>query len=328
VTGGAGFIGSHLVDRLVADGDRVIAIDNLVNGRRSNLDQAIDLGQVELHEVDIVDGNRVEELIHGADRLFHLAGLADIVPSIENPVEYHRVNADGTVAVMEAVRNAGVGRVVYAASSSCYGIPDEYPTSETSEVRPQYPYALSKYLGEQIALHWGQVYGIGVNALRLFNVYGLRHRTSGAYGAVLGVFLAQRLAEMPLTIVGDGTQTRDFTYVTDVADAFVAASESPMTGNVFNVGSGGTYTVNHLAELIGGPSVNVPRRPGEPDCTFADISKIRQELNWRPRVNFEEGVGRVMERIQDWADAPVWTPEKIADATRVWFDTLGDHSEK
>jgi len=327
VTGGAGFIGSHLVDRLVAAGDRVIVIDNLINGRRSNLDQATAGGNVEFHKVDIVEPESVEKLFAGADRVFHLAGLADIVPSIEHPVEYHRTNADGTLTVMEAARKAQIQRVVYAASSSCYGIPDKYPTAETAEIRPQYPYALSKYLGERIALHWGQIYRMGVNSLRLFNVYGPRHRTTGAYGAVLGVFLAQRLADQPLTIVGDGTQTRDFTYVTDVAEAFVAASESQITGNIFNVGSGSTYTVNHLAELIGGHSVNVPRRPGEPDSTFADISKIQSELHWKPKVNFEEGVGRVMERIQDWADAPVWTPEKIAEATRVWFEALGDDSE-
>ena len=327
VTGGAGFIGSHLVDRLVAAGDRVIVIDNLINGRRSNLDQAMAEGKAEFHEVDINDVEPIEKLFVGADRVFHLAGLADIVPSIERPVEYHRTNADGTLTVMEAARKAEIKRVVYAASSSCYGIPDSYPTPETAEVRPQYPYALSKYLGERIALHWGQIYGLGVNSLRLFNVYGTRHRTTGAYGAVLGVFLAQRLSEEPLTVVGDGTQTRDFTYVTDVAEAFVAASESQVTGNIFNVGSGGTYTVNRLAELIGGPTVNVPRRPGEPDSTFADITKIQSELNWKPKVNFEEGVGRVMDRIQDWADAPVWTPEKIAEATRVWFDALGDDSE-
>lgn len=327
VTGGAGFIGSHLVDLLVENGDRVVVLDNLANGRRSNLDDAMLSGQVDFHEVDIVDTEVLRSHMKGADRAFHLAGLADIVPSIEQPADYHRVNVDGTLSVMEAVRACNISRIVYAASSSCYGIPDTYPTPETAQIRPQYPYALAKNIGEQITLHWAQVYGIGAVSLRLFNVFGPRHRTSGAYGAVLGVFLAQRLSGSELTIVGDGTQTRDFTYVSDVAKAFLEAADSDVSGEIFNVGSGGTYSVNHLAELIGGPTVQVPHRPGEPDCTFADINKIRRILNWEPQITFEEGVARVMERIEDWADAPVWTAEMIDEATRPWFDALGAESK-
>jgi len=322
VTGGAGFIGSHLVDRLVREGRRVAVIDNLEGGKLSNLSEARQSGLVDFHQADVAEADQIGPLFEGVETVYHLAGLADIVPSIEDPLRYLRANVDGTATVMEAAHRAGVRRVVYAASSSCYGIPDNFPTNEEAQARPEYPYALTKYLGEQIALHWGRVYGVGVVSLRLFNVYGPRSRTSGAYGAVFGVFLAQRLAGQRLTIVGDGTQTRDFTYVTDVADAFVKAAESDTNLEVLNVGSGGTYSVNLLARLVGGETTNIPKRPGEPGCTYADTRKIRRMLGWEPLVTFEEGVAAVLERIEDWADAPVWTPDTIADATRAWFENL------
>jgi UDP-glucose 4-epimerase len=259
----------------------------------------------------------------GVKWVFHLAALADIVPSIRQPLDYFRANVDGTMAVLEAARANGVERVIYAASSSCYGIPDSYPTPETAEIRPQYPYALTKRLGEELVLHWAQIYGLGSLSLRLFNVYGPRHRTSGTYGAMFGVFLAQKLAGTPYTVVGDGTQTRDFTYVTDVTDAFATAAASPLSGEILNVGSGGTYSVNRIVELIGGPSVHIPKRPGEPDCTFADIRAIKARLGWRPRVGLEEGITRLLEHIDLWQDAPVWTPQSIAAATADWFKYLG-----
>jgi UDP-glucose 4-epimerase len=216
-----------------------------------------------------------------------------------------------------------VKRFLYAASSSCYGIPDVYPTPESSPIRPLYPYALTKNLGEQYVMHWQQIYGLPTLALRLFNVFGPRHRTSGTYGAVFGVFLAQKLAKQPFTVVGDGTQTRDFTFVTDVADAFVTGAKSDLAGRILNVGSGHTYSVNRLVELLDGSNVNIPKRPGEPDCTFADIALIRRELGWEPHVHFEDGVQIMLENIEGWRDAPVWTAEKIDEATADWFKHLG-----
>jgi UDP-glucose 4-epimerase len=322
VTGGAGFIGSHLVEKLVANGYQVTVIDNLAIGRLANLKNALATGQVDFQEGSVADFDFIRPLFEGAPLVFHLAGLADIVPSVTHPLDYHKANVDGTAAVMEAAKLGGCSKVIYTASSSCYGIPDQYPTPETAEIQPQYPYALTKNLGEQIALHWGDVYGIDVISLRLFNVFGPRARTSGTYGAVFGVFLAQRLAGKPLTVVGDGEQTRDFTYVADVVDAFITAANSDVAGEIFNVGSGGTYSVNELVKLIGGEIVHIPKRPGEPDQTFADISKIQSVLNWSPKIPFEEGVGRVLKHIDDWGDAPVWTPDKINEATRVWFDSL------
>lgn len=323
VTGGAGFIGSHLVERLLAAGHSVRVLDNFSTGRPENLAHLARDPRLTVERVDIATEPRLAALVAGTDWLFHLAALADIVPSIERPIDYHRANVDGTVAVLEAARAAGVGRFLYTASSSCYGIPDVCPTPETAVPRPQYPYALTKLLGEQCALHWGQVYRLPVISLRLFNVYGPRSRTSGTYGAVFGVFLAQKLAGRPFTVVGDGTQSRDFTFVSDVADAFVSAAQSTVAGEVFNVGTGTPVPVNRLVELLKGEVVHVPKRPGEPERTHADVSKIQRGLGWRAKVSIEEGIGILLDNIEYWRQAPVWTPTLIEVATREWFRYLG-----
>jgi UDP-glucose 4-epimerase len=322
VTGGAGFIGSHTVDVLVERGFGVVVVDNLVTGRRENLARHARNPCVEVAEVDMCELPASSPLFRGVDYVFHYGGLGDIVPSMERPLDYIRANLTGTVTVLEAARHAGVRKVVYAASSSCYGVPDEYPTTEYAAIRPEYPYALSKYLGECAVLHWSKVYRLPVNCIRIFNAYGPRVRTTGVYGAVFGVFLAQKRAGLPFTVIGDGTQTRDFVYVTDVALAFIAAAESDVSGEVFNLGAGQPQSVNRLVELLGGPVVHVPKRPGEPDCTWADTRKIRERLGWEPRVSFEEGVANMVGEIEAWADAPVWTPEKIAVASKTWFEYL------
>ena len=322
VTGGAGFIGSHLVERLLHDGHQVRVIDNFSTGRPLNLAHLRDNPRLAVHEADIADLAKISPWFEGVEWVFHMAALADIVPSIQQPLDYHHSNVDGTVSVLEAARAAGVRRFLYTASSSCYGVPDVYPTPETADIRPQYPYALTKYVGEQYALHWAQVYKLPAVSLRLFNVYGPRSRTSGTYGAVFGVFLAQHLHGQPLTIVGDGSQTRDFTFVTDVVAAFMAAAGSDVVGDVFNVGSTNTYSVNQLAALIGGERTHIPKRPGEPDCTFADTTKIRTRLGWAPKVAFEEGVKIMLANIDYWREAPVWSPDTIAAATRAWFQHL------
>lgn len=329
VTGGAGFIGSHLVDRLLSDGHTVTVLDNFSTGRVENLEHQSGHSDLSIVECDITRADEVAAHINGdVDWVFHLAALADIVPSMERPIDYHRANVDGTVNVLEAARRAEVKRFVYTASSSCYGIPDVCPTPETAEIRPQYPYALTKRIGEECALHWAQVYGLPVVSLRLFNVYGPRSRTSGTYGAVFGVFLKQKIAAERFTVVGDGTQSRDFTFVTDVANALVAAAESNVEGEALNVGSGGHYSINRLVELLGGETVHIPRRPGEPECTFADTAKILDRLAWKPSVSFEDGVAAMLQHIDYWRDAPLWTPERIEDATRDWFRYLDRDREK
>lgn len=200
VTGGCGFIGSHMVDKLLAEGHEVRVIDNWTTGRPENLRHQKGNEKLAVYHMDIRNKEEMEPVFKGADYVFHFAALADIVPSIQKPWEYYSSNVLGTYHVVECARNAGVRKLVYAASSSCYGIPDEYPTKETAKIRPQYPYALTKRLGEETVLHWGQVYGLPVVTLRLFNVYGTRSRTSGTYGAVFGVFLAQKLAGKPFTV--------------------------------------------------------------------------------------------------------------------------------
>lgn len=324
VTGGAGFIGSHLVERLLADGHTVVVLDNFSTGRMANLDQVKNNPRSYIHSVDVSSYSEIKQYFEGVDWFFHLAALADIVPSIQQPLRYHKANVDGTIAVLEAARSAEVRRFVYAASSSCYGMPDEFPTPETAPIRPMYPYALTKYLGEQCVLHWNKVYKLPCVSLRLFNVYGPRARTSGAYGAVFGVFLAQKLAGKPFTVVGDGAQTRDFTFVTDVVDALVRTAESELEGEVLNVGSGNTYSVNYLVSLLGGGVIYVPKRPGEPDCTFADISKISQMLGWESKICFEEGVHIMLQNIDHWREAPVWDERSIAKVTEDWFTYLDD----
>ena len=324
VTGGAGFIGSHLVERLLNDGHHVVVLDNFSSGNTENLTHLTNTRNLFVHHVDVANHEAIQPFFRGVDWVFHLAALADIVPSIQHPLNYHHANVDGTVAVLEAARQAGVKRFVYAASSSCYGIPDAYPTPETAPIQPQYPYALTKYLGEQCVRHWHQVYGLPCVTLRLFNVYGPRSRTSGTYGAVFGVFLAQKLAGKPFTVVGDGTQTRDFTFVTDVAAAFAQAAASDLAGEILNVGSGNTYSVNQLVEHLGGEAAYIPKRPGEPDCTFADISKITAALNWKPTVSFAEGVRIMLDNIEYWQRAPVWDETSIATATEDWFKYLCD----
>ena len=321
VTGGAGFIGSHLVDALLSKGDDIIVLDNFSTGRPENLSHVKD--EIKLVEADLSLYGTWTKYFKGVDRVFHLAALADIVPSIENPDTYYQANVTGTFNVMKACKKSNVGKVVYSASSSCYGIPDIVPTPESAEIRPQYPYALTKFLGEQIVLHWSHVYGVPSVSTRLFNVYGPRSRTSGTYGAVFGVFLAQKLNKKPFTVVGDGTQTRDFTYVEDVTSALVTASESTLEGEIINIGSDNTYSVNRVVELLEGEVIYIPKRPGEPDCTWADISKVKKLLKWFPTVSIEQGIKNLLDNIDYWSEAPVWDPDSISIATKKWFEYLG-----
>lgn len=323
VTGGAGFIGSHMVDHLIEQGFAVRVIDNLSGGREANIAHHAGEPRLAAEWRDIRSIAANDSAFKGACHVFHFAGIGDIVPSIEQPSEYMDVNVLGTVRTLEAAREAGVRKFVYAASSSCYGLADT-PTREDHPIRPQYPYALSKYLGEQTGLHWHKVYRLPFNSIRIFNAYGPRSRTSGAYGAVFGVFLRQKLAGKPFTVVGDGSQSRDFLFVTDVARGFYAAAQTELVGEVWNLGAGNPQPVARLVSLLGGTATHIPKRPGEPDCTWADISKVKRHLGWHPTVPFTEGVGRILARIDDWAEAPLWDEDSIGEATRTWFEYLSD----
>lgn len=315
-----------MADNLLAHGYQVRVIDNLATSRESNIAHLAGNPDFAFERADVRSLEPGNALFRGVEQVYHFAGIGDIVPSIEHPLDYMSVNVQGTVHVLECARYAGVKKLVYAASSSCYGLAAT-PTREDHPVAPQYPYALSKYLGEQTWFHWQRVYDLPVNSIRIFNAYGTRVRTTGAYGAVFGVFFKQKLAGKPYTVVGDGTQRRDFLYVTDVAEAFRLAAETRLTGQVWNLGAGNPQSVNRLIELLGGDKVYIPKRPGEPDCTWADISKITSDLAWKPRVCFEDGVAMMLKEINVWQDAPLWEPESIARATRTWFQYLDKHSQ-
>ena len=321
VTGGAGFIGSNLIDELVRLDHEIIVIDNLSTGQLSNLNKV--KNKIKFINIDISNN---EESIHkyfkNVDWVFHMAGLADIVPSITNPKSYFQSNVKGTLNVLEASKKAKIKKFIYAASASCYGIPEKYPTDEKSKIDPQYPYALTKFLGEQLVIHWAKVYAMPNVSLRFFNAYGPRSRTTGVYGAVFGVFLAQKLAVKPLTIVGDGTQTRDFIHVYDLVNATIIAAQKGKQGEIYNVGNGKEISVNLIADIIGGDKVSVPKRPGEPDRTLADISKIKAQFNWQPKISIKEGIEMLLKDISNWKEAPVWTPETIREATKTWFELL------
>ena len=326
VTGGAGFIGSHMVDLLLAEGFIVRVIDNLSGGHEKNLVHNLNNPDLHLFKEDICDIEPTNIVFKNAKYVFHFAGIGDIVPSIEKPIEYMRTNVQGTVRVLEASRMAGVTKFVYAASSSCYGLA-ETPTKENHLVEPLYPYALSKYQGEQAAFHWNRVYDLPVNAIRIFNAYGTRVRTTGVYGAVFGVFFKQKLSNKPFTVVGDGNQSRDFLYVTDVVKAFYAAALTEKSGEIYNLGAGNPQTINKLVELLNGDVIFLPKRPGEPDCTWADISKISSELHWKPLISFEEGVSKMLAEIDNWKDAPLWDTESIKDATKTWFQFMNKENK-
>lgn len=313
ITGGTGFIGSHLVERLAELGHEVTVLDAFPPA------SPYKLPNISWSWGDITQG------IYAAhcDWMFHLAAKTDIIPSIERPVEYHVVNVDGTVRMLDAAVQLGVKRFIYASSTSIYGIPKEYPTPETAPADPQFPYALTKYVAEQYVMHWGRVYRLPVVSLRITTAYGPAMKSKG-YGSVFKVFMTQKANGAPFTVVGDGSQSRDFIYISDVVDAFIKAAEADVKGEVFNIGFGQPRTIKELLRLLGSDNaVYLPKRPGEPDMTWADIAKAKSMLNWEPRIPLEQGVKVMLEHLPEWKNEKVWTPESIEAATKKWFQNLG-----
>ena len=294
ITGGAGFIGSNLTDHLVRIGHKVIVLDNFVSGKKSNLSHH-KKKDVKIINVDISKNENIDKFFKGADYVFHLAGLAEIIPSIKNPKKYFINNVLGTINVIEAARKTKIKKFIYAASSSCYGSPKSFPTSEKSKIDLKHPYALTKYMGEELVMKYASIFNMPNISFRFFNVYGPRFNTAGQYSAVIGNFLLQKRNKKTLTVVGDGKQTRDFIHVDDLANAFIKAIKSKSVNKIYNLGSGKKISINTIAKIFGGKKKFIPKRPGEPKNSLADISKIKKEIKWKPKVSIEEGIKKLLE---------------------------------
>lgn len=322
VTGGAGFIGSNFIEFLNEKGiEDIILIDNLSTGNLDNL-KGLKISKFVREDLS-KDGNWQKEILD-ADYVVHFASLADIVPSIENPDLYFQSNVEATLKLCSSLRKCTkLKKYIYSASSSCYGVGEIFPTPEDSIIDTQYPYALTKYLGEEISLHWSKVYKIPTISLRYFNVYGPKSRTNGTYGAMFGTFLAQKLSSKPLTIVGDGTQKRDFIYVSDVCSAVYQSMISDVNSVALNVGTGTSTSVLDVAKMISNSLTHIEKRPGEPSETLADITQIKKLTGWSPVISINVGVNMLLKSISYWEKAPVWTAETIKDATKDWFKYLG-----
>lgn len=316
VTGGAGFVGSHLVDLLLDLDYQVVCIDNLSNGKIKNIERHLEDIRFNFIENDI--RNEIDpKIFQDSVYLFHLAGIGDVIPSLIAPEEYFSINLHGTFKVFNAARMGGIKKIIYAASSSCYG-EAIVPTKEDALISTLHPYAVSKYLGEQLLFSMADIYSINVASVCIFNAYGRRFKTSGAYGSVIGVFLRQALSGAPLTIVGTGEQTRDFVHVRDVAEAFYLVAEYGKNLNRYNVGAGKSVTINDLARLISKDVKYIPERGGEAQHTLADITKIRSDTGWEPKTDFILGCNEMLEHIEEWSDAPLWTEDMIMEQVKTW----------
>lgn len=293
VTGGAGFIGSNLVDKLIDEGHTVIVLDDLSAGKIENVNRNATFYKVDISKSHLVRTGWYKVIMRGVDAIFHLAALARVQPSIEDPVKYNDVNVNGTLNMLKAAVDSGVKRFVFSSSSSVYGdvIQENLPTNERSALTPMSPYALHKLIGEQYCSLFSKLYGLETISLRYFNVYGERQPLEGAYCLVMGIFANQVLNGNPLTINGDGLQRRDFTYVGDVVRANILAANTESYNTVFNIGNGNNYSVNELADMISKSSTRIHRDPViEPRETLSDNFKAWEILGWRPTANLKTWV--------------------------------------
>ncbi len=290
VTGGAGFIGSNLTDALLTAGHTVRVLDNFSTGSRVYLNPA-----AEISELDFTQLEAIRPAFVGMDTVFHVGALPRVPLSIAEPQKTHLANVDGTLNILIASRDAKVRRVIYSASSSAYGEQASLPLKEDMRPNPMNPYALQKFVGEEYCRLFSSLYGLETVSLRYFNVYGPRMATQGAYVTVISVFRRQKSENQMLTIVGDGEQTRDFTHVSDVVAANLAAMTSLKVGHgeVINIGAGEPHSVNEIAKFFGGHTSYLPPRP-EARHTFADITRAKQLLGWEPRVKFWDGVAQLL----------------------------------
>ena len=292
VTGGAGFIGSNLVDRLIDEGIEVIILDDLSTGKKENLHPKAKWFDISLQNLN------TDLYFQGVDVVFHLAALARVQPSIKDPISFNTVNVGGTLKVLHYAHKAGVKRVVYSASSSCYGDTEVFPTPETAPTNPLSPYGLQKFIGEQYCKMFSEVYGLDTCSLRYFNVYGEKMNLEGAYKLVLGIFAKQLIEGKPLTIANDGNQRRDFTYVGDVVEANILAAihQDNLNGESFNIGNGSNFSVNEVANMLGGEKVYGEKRL-EPFKTLANNTKAKKILGWEPKGNLPTWIKKYKEEL-------------------------------
>jgi len=287
VTGGAGFIGSNLVERLLREKDikKIVIIDYCKSGV-ANIKHLLGNKKINLVKLNIINLKKNNKNFKSAACVFHLAALIDMSSSLNNPSGYYKANVLGTLNVLEAIRHYNVNKIIYAASASCYGATKKKPISETSKIQLNFPYAFTKYSAEQLIDHWSKVYGINFFSLRLFNVYELKSTISSSYNSVIKIFLRQYHLNKPLTIFGDGNQTRDFVNVKDVCEAFVKAFKSIKKNKIINIGSSKPVKIIKIAKMLSNKIVFLPKRIGETNNSKANISKAKKILNWKPKINF------------------------------------------
>ncbi len=296
ITGGAGFVGSHLAEKLVQQNYKVTILDNLSSGNLKNL-QLIK-NKIKFIRCDLTKQKKLFKLLHNVDYVFHLAGLIDVVKSFDEPVEYYNNNVNGTLNILKAAKKAKVKKFVYAASASCYGNSKKLPTSEKSKIQILSPYALTKWLGELLVMNFSKVHKLSAISLRFFNIYGPRsYNSKSSYSAVINVFMQQKISKKPLTVVGDGKQTRSFIYISDVIDAMIKAAKSNVSGEIFNVGAKKSIRINEIPKLLSSKKIFIPKRIGELKHSKANISKIKKKLNWNPKINIDVGLKKLMKEF-------------------------------